>query len=51
MMKKIVTLALCSFLLVGCGPTLLSVGMIDVTAGDIAVNGVKNKIIKDKKDK
>ena len=36
-------------LLSGCGPTLLSVGIIDVTTGDLAVQGVKKKILDDEK--
>ena len=34
-------------LLTGCGPTILSVGILDVTAGDVVANGAKYKVLKD----
>jgi hypothetical protein len=36
---------LCCFLLYGCGPTILSVGILDVTAGDVVSSGVKYKLL------
>jgi hypothetical protein len=39
------------FLLTGCGPTLLSVGVLDVTAGDVVANGAKYKLLLNDDDK
>ncbi len=47
MMKKIAKLVLFSIFLTGCGPTILSVGIMDVTAGDVVSSGVKYKLLED----
>ena len=46
--KNVINLSKCIIVLMllsGCGPTLFSVGVVDVTTGDVVVNGVKKKII------
>ena len=50
MMKKIAKLVLYSSLifLASCGPTILSVGLMDITAGDMVTSGVKYKLMEDK---
>ena len=50
--KNVINLSKCIIVLIllsGCGPTLFSVGVVDVTTGDVVVNGVKKKIIDEKK--
>ena len=46
-MKKLFAIALISFYLSGCGPTLLTVGVLDVTAGDVVSSAVKYKVLED----
>jgi len=48
---KLIRCLIFILLLSGCGPTLLSVGAIDVTTGDLAIQGVKKKILDDEKKK
>ena len=31
--------------LISCGPTILSVGMLELTAGDVVANGAKYKVL------
>ena len=33
--------------LISCGPTILSVGILDVTAGDVVTSGAKYKLLND----
>ena len=46
-MKKLFVLVLISFYLSGCGPTLFTVGVLDVTAGDVVSSAVKYKVLED----
>ena len=44
----VLTFVILSFLivfLISCGPTVLSVGILDVTAGDVVTSGAKYKLL------
>jgi hypothetical protein len=46
---KLIKCILILLLLSSCGPTLFSIGVLDITTGDVVVNGVKKKIYDKKK--
>ena len=46
-MKKLFVFVLISLNLSGCGPTLFTVGAMNVTAGDVVSSAVKYKVLED----